>query len=334
MIVPRFRRAAKAHGLLAEPALVVGVSGGIDSMVLLDLLGDAARGGTPRIAVAHVNYGLRGRCSDADEALVRATAERLGIPCACHHVRLPQRGNIQEAARRARFACFAEVAKEQGARTIVLAHHRGDQAETLLLHLLRGSGLAGLAGMRPAVEYEGMRVVRPLLGCSREEIEAYAERRGIAFREDATNAGTRYTRNAVRHELLPHMAAYNPRIEERLAELAARCAEEDEALEAIAAQGFDDALLSHERDAIVLDADRLVPLPTALRRRLLRRAFQELSGGTAELKADHLQRMEGIACGETGRGRYRLPAPWLFVREGRRLEIRRSDTPCDRPRRR
>ncbi len=332
MIVPRFRRAAEACGLLAEPALIIGVSGGVDSMVLLELLANAARGGKPQLVVAHINYGLRGRASDADEALVRAAAKRLNLPGDSRRVRLGKRGNVQEAARRARFAFFADLAKEHGARTIVLAHHRGDQAETLLLHLLRGAGLSGLAGMRPVAEQEGVRVVRPLLGTSREEIERYADRRGIAFREDATNAGTRYTRNAVRHELLPHMAAYNPRIEERLAELAARCAEEEEALEAVASEGLADALLSHDRDAIVLDAARLVSLPTALRRRLLRRAFRELTGGTVDLKADHLHRMEEIACGEKRCGRYRLPAPWLFLREGSRLVIRRSSTPCDRPR--
>lgn len=189
-------------GLAPDARIVAGVSGGVDSVVLLRLLHEAGF----RVGVAHVNYGLRGEESDADEAFVRALADELGVPCFVREATLPEGANRQEAAREARYAFFREVAEAEGAEAVAVGHTQDDQAETVLLHLFRGAGLRGLAGMpaeRPLTPRSAFRLVRPLLGVPRVEVEAHARARGWAWREDASNASAAYRRNALRHRILP-----------------------------------------------------------------------------------------------------------------------------------
>lgn len=196
--------------------VVLAVSGGVDSMTMADLfLHSALR---PSLAVAHVNFGLRGAESEGDEALVRRWCKASGVPCFVKRVETfkhaSERGiSIEMAARELRYGWFAELCREQGFTHLAVAHNLDDHAETLLLHLLRGTGLRGLAGIREAAPLpgaDGVQVIRPLLGFSRQEIEAYAVRAGVEFRVDATNADTSIPRNRIRHEVFPQLAAVNP----------------------------------------------------------------------------------------------------------------------------
>ena len=196
----------QTHQLIQDgQSVLVGVSGGVDSMVLLHVLHELGF----EVYVAHVNYQLRGDDSDADEALVRHYCQNAGVPYYSTRVdpALKEEGmSFQEAARDVRYNFFAKIAQKEGIQHIAVAHHMDDQAETLLLKLLTGSGIEGLGGMRPArflSSRHPIPLIRPLLEQRRETILAYATARGLAWREDASNASDAYRRNVVRNEVLP-----------------------------------------------------------------------------------------------------------------------------------
>ena len=193
--------------------IIVAVSGGIDSMVLLHLLATPGFGLRDRLVVAHFNHQLRGADSDADALFVAEAAGQLGLPFESDSGDTQQLAaesgeGIEAAARQLRHRFFARLAKRLGA-VVALAHHADDQIETYFLRLLRGAGDRGLAGMQPSAPSpvdSAVTLVRPLLGIRRDEIVELATREEIEFREDATNADTRFLRNRIRHELLPQLA--------------------------------------------------------------------------------------------------------------------------------
>jgi tRNA(Ile)-lysidine synthase len=191
--------------------ILVAVSGGLDSMVLLALLHRLAPAHRWHLAVAHFNHQLRGKAADADQRLVRQTAQSLGLPVVVgsrsvkEHAR--RRGlSLEMAARELRHSFLAQAARKSGASTIALAHHADDQVETFFLRLLRGAGSRGLGGMdwlAPSPADPGILLVRPLLECHKSDLESFAQAHRIPFSEDETNAGLNILRNRVRHELLP-----------------------------------------------------------------------------------------------------------------------------------
>lgn len=188
-------------------AVVVGVSGGLDSMVLLHAL--QALEFQP--LVVHVNYQLRGAAADADEALVDETCRAQGLVCHTYRVDAKQQAkdagtSFQEAARDIRYAIFDEVARAEKVPVVAVAHHQDDQAETVLLNLFRGTGMDGLAGMRPKRPLKAdsdTMLIRPLLHVNRQAIRAYAEANKLHWRDDASNSDTVYARNRLRHSVLP-----------------------------------------------------------------------------------------------------------------------------------
>ena len=203
-----FVRYAEKHRLLPEGGRVLAaVSGGIDSMVMLRLLRDAGMD----CAVAHCNFGLRGEESDGDEQFVKTEASTTGCPL--HTVRFDTEAHaeskgisIQMAARELRYGWFEELACKHDYSAVAIAHHRDDRIETLFINLARGTGIRGLTGIKPA---SGL-YVRPLLFASRNEITAYAESCGIAYREDSSNAGDKYARNFIRHHIIPGLERFFP----------------------------------------------------------------------------------------------------------------------------
>ena len=196
--------------------LLVAVSGGIDSMCLMEKV---RQEGGP-FAVAHCNFGLRGAESDADEAFVREQAARHGIPC---HVKQfdteafasAEGISIEMAARRLRYHWFGELCREHGYTAVAVAHNANDNAETLILNLLRGTGLKGITGMKaegflPDPDFGDIPLLRPLLEMTREEIVAFAREHGLNWREDSTNALNGYKRNKIRNLVFPIFATINP----------------------------------------------------------------------------------------------------------------------------
>ncbi|MDX1546850.1 MAG: tRNA lysidine(34) synthetase TilS [Rhodothermales bacterium] len=205
-LIDHLREALEACGAGGGARLLVGVSGGVDSVVLLHALRRLGSAG----AACHVNYGLRGAASDEDEAFVRALCAEWGLPL--HVAARPladAEGSVQEAARAARYAVFEEVARAEGIAAVAVGHHRDDQAETILMQLLRGAGPEGLTGMAPRRPLApGIALVRPLLGVRRAAVEAYARAQGLRWREDASNRSLRYRRAALRTEVLPRIEAH------------------------------------------------------------------------------------------------------------------------------
>ena len=196
--------------------LLVAVSGGIDSMCLAEKV--RLEGGP--FAIAHCNFGLRGEESDGDEAFVRQWADLNGIPC---HIRRFETSayavregiSIEMAARRLRYHWFGQLCREHGYSGVAVAHNANDNAETLMLNLLRGTGLRGILGMKaegfiPDPEFADIPLYRPLLSLTREEIEAFAAEHGLAWREDRTNACNDFKRNRIRNQVFPVFKEINP----------------------------------------------------------------------------------------------------------------------------
>lgn len=293
-----------AARLPALPAHVLaGVSGGADSVALLRtvLLVPGVR-----VSAVHVNHGLRGAASDGDEAFVRALCETLNVPIVTYHA-VPPADPGEDWARQARYGFFREAMAHTGADALLLAHHRDDQAETLLLHLLRGAGLNGLGGMSADAWLNGMRVMRPLLNCTRDELREALAAAGQTWREDASNADPRYLRNAVRGELLPLMERLTPGASGRIAAAAGLLRGYSEALAAqtecfLAAHAGDDWLTI----APVLE------LHPALRADVLRAWWQSRAGSGMDEHALSLSQTEAL-CGlldAAAGAKCNLPGRW------------------------
>jgi len=309
------REAARRFSLFPPgETLVVGVSGGPDSLCLMDALHTLAPELGIALHIAHLHHGLRGAEADADAAFVAEQATARGLPCTVEHLEvraLAEREglSLEEAARQARYTFLAEVAARVGSRTIAVAHHADDQVETVLMHLLRGSGLAGLRGMRPSMpltEYhgllrrppEGLRLVRPLLGVWRSEIEAYLRARGLTPRFDRSNLDLTFFRNRLRHEVLPFLERLNPRLREIWWRMAETLAADYEFLEQTLRQAWPTFVALEEPGRIVFDLARWRELPLSLRRMALREAAFRLAHRLRDLRFEHVE--EAIRMAEEG----------------------------------
>jgi len=251
--------------------LLAAVSGGVDSMCLAHILLALQEELHIQLAVAHFDHQLRPESAE-EGRFVAAFAKANNIPFYSGGADiLALGGNIEDTARRERYAFLRTTAAAIGAHSIVLAHHGDDQAETVLLHLLRGCGTAGLSGMSPAEND----IIRPLLFARRRDIEEYAAAFGVEYREDSSNKDVRYLRNRIRHQLLPLLETYNPRIVKALNSTAEICRHEDILLEEMAANALAEGWLE-EKGA--LDNDYFQALPLALRRRAARKACTLVGG--------------------------------------------------------
>jgi tRNA(Ile)-lysidine synthase len=292
-LVNRVAKGLREGGVRAGARLLVAVSGGVDSMVLLDALARLRTVLDLHLCVAHVQHGLRVPAGDADAAFVTSEAARRGLPVRV--IRLDptarRRGDsVQAWAREARYQGLEAVRREVRASRVLTAHTQDDQAETVLLNLLRGTGPRGLAGMPSSRD----RILRPLLSVSRREVEAYATRHRVLYREDASNASDAYRRNHVRHHLLPLLATtYNPRIVESLATLAALLREEDAALAAAARALMARAVRAGDGE-VRLDVKAFRSAPPAIARRGFQAAFQLACGPAARLTRRHLDACLGL----------------------------------------
>jgi tRNA(Ile)-lysidine synthase len=274
-----------AGGLLVPGApVVVMLSGGRDSVCLLDLAVRAA--GVPALSALHVNYGLRDD-SDEDEGHCRALCESLGTELAIERPQRPEGpGNLQAWARDARYAAAAAIALPRGA-TIVTGHTADDQVETILYRLASSPSRRALLGMRP---HDGS-LARPLLGFTRAETTAYCEQRGLAWRDDASNAEPVYARNRVRHGLLPELAKIHPAAAENVLRTAALLREEAEVLDALVDAEVDGSG-DQARGTIALE--RLAELPPALRRLVLQRLADGAAGRPVPGAARFAEQVVGL----------------------------------------
>jgi tRNA(Ile)-lysidine synthase len=301
--------------------VLVACSGGVDSTALLDALHLLARRGSLELAVGHVNHALRGADAEADEAFVRSLAETRGLPFRVARAdprplraggASRTRPTLQEAARRLRYEALAKLAAEAGAERVATAHTADDQAETVLLRLLRGTGPDGLGGI-PELGRDG-RIVRPLLRVPRAEVLAFARRRGLAWREDASNARPDYARNRVRQRLRELAEEFNPRLLRALADLAEAQRRDGEWIEVLVEREAAARFSARGAD-LVIASDGWAALPPALARRLARLALRR-AGAARDVSRAHLERMSDfLASGRRG-ARIEFPGGLVLAREG------------------
>ncbi|HYQ89118.1 MAG TPA: tRNA lysidine(34) synthetase TilS [Candidatus Binatia bacterium] len=287
-----------------DAALLVGVSGGPDSVSLLDfLVARRERTGAPaEIVVGHVNHGLRGAESDGDQAFVQEMAALLGARCLTARVDPGARGeSVEESARKLRYGALRLMAADSGAARVAVAHTSDDQAETVLLRLIRGAGLLGLGGMRPLRKLSDLELVRPLLTTTREQVMDYVKRRNLAFRTDSSNQTTDPRRNFVRLEVLPRIQRMNPSIRETLLREASMFREADAHLAAEAGRALAGVVLARDDGKIELDAEGLLLYPKLLRKYVLRFALQELNGDALDLSTAHIDALHALLTSQPGR---------------------------------
>jgi tRNA(Ile)-lysidine synthase len=276
--------------------LAVGLSGGADSVALARILAERRRELGLVLHAAHLHHGLRGEEADADLAFARSLAASLGLPF--HEARVDagakakEHGEtIEEAARRLRYGWFRQLMASGEVEAVATAHTRDDQAETVLAKFLRGAWTEGLGGIHPVVEFPEGRILRPMLAATRADVEAYLHSLGGAlgqqWREDSSNRHLTFTRNRIRHELLPLLEGWNPRLREHLTQMA-ELARDEEAWWAVEVARLGPQLLMPGRpvrgggraagagSSLSLDVTRLDALPVALQRRLLRYAAEQV----------------------------------------------------------
>jgi len=274
--------------------VLVAVSGGADSVVLLNILRDLKTELNFDIAVAHFDHQMR-EDSRADAQFVSELAQSMNLVCILGTENVPEfiktnKRSPEEAARELRYQFLRETAVEQNCNVVALGHHLDDRAETFLINLLRGSGLEGLSGM-PAVRREnGLRFVRPLIDCTGDQIRQYASAHKIEFREDPTNSELIYTRNRVRQHLIPLMQDFNPNLSQVLARTSDLLSETHEFVEKLALCAYEELLKSSDDEAVVLDRWKFLAQDSFLAKHVLRRAVQELKGDLKGLESVHVDR--------------------------------------------
>ncbi len=287
-------RELTACGCGPEERVLVAFSGGADSTALLlsmrELFSEGRIGG---LFAAHLNHGIRGENAERDQRFCESLCEKLGVKIATAAEDVPllarTRGqSLEHAAREARYAFLEQARQSFGASVIATAHHREDQAETVLMHLLRGSGMTGLCGMKPRNGF----IIRPMLHISRDAIAAYLQNRGAVYCEDETNRQNGPLRNRIRNELLPQLRAYNPAVAESLCRTASLLAQD----EALLTQLADEA----ERECSVddgLDRKKLDALPPPLKSRIVRSRLIRMDGNATE---QDIVRVLALARAKTG----------------------------------
>jgi tRNA(Ile)-lysidine synthase len=332
----RVERIVEERGLFARGArIVVGVSGGPDSVALLHLLCALRERRGYAVAAAHVNHGLRGDESDREETYVRELCDRLGATCYASRVdvagRLSAHGNnVQAAARAARLEAFRAAASAWGAEATALGHHADDQAETVLMRLLRGAGAGGLAGIRFVSIVAGLKLVRPLLRITKTELEAYCERHGLHPRFDSSNAKRTYFRNRVRLDLLPYIMKLRPGAADSIRRAAELSADEDELLDTLA-RDLVRAAAKREGGAIRAERKAFLEAHIALQRRMIKIILNRLELDENAIDFAKVERIrEAIAAEAPTTLELRTSAGTLFRRSYETLEWGpyRSDGPA------
>ena len=306
--------------------VLVAVSGGADSLALLYGLHALRAQLNCELHVVHLNHCLRPD-ADADADYVQQHAADLGVPCTIQHAEVPRlvkqwKLSVEAAGRKARYAFYESVCTEVSATKVALGHHQDDSAETVLMNLIRGSGAAGLKGIAPVRD---IKFIRPLVGSTRQQIEAFLTAIGITPRQDATNTDVNYLRNRVRHELIPQLARdYNPNIKTGLSRTADVFGAESEYLDTVAREAFETCRIQGPHKNIVLDRVKFRQYHIALQRRMLRQSVFEMLGDLSDLYFAHCEAMLNLVEGDTPNAVVALPNDLRFRRAYQQLIFERK----------
>jgi tRNA(Ile)-lysidine synthase len=332
-MLDKIRRTVEKFGMLSPGEHVIAaVSGGPDSVTLLQVLVLLSSEYSLTLTVAHLNHGLRGAESDAEEQLVRRLSEERGIPCAVKGVNLlalrekgKRKRSLEEIGREERYSFFSTLAQEIGASRIALGHHREDQAETVLMNLIRGSGLEGLKGISPVRDEI---FIRPLLEVSRKEIRNFLHVRDIPFLEDSSNSQDQFLRNKIRHQLIPLLQAqYNPQIVDTLNRTARIVRREDDCLKSTARRILDTwqiSALAKEGEA-ALEIPAVLALQEALQHRVIKTFLGRWVVSPARITSAHIQAVLDLCRGRKPAGVLSLPGKIVVKRQYGKLTLAFKD---------
>ncbi len=317
----------------ADARIVVAVSGGADSTALLFALDELIKAKKLEVSlvVAHLNHKLRGKASDADARWVRSVSRQLGYSSETSAIDVEKRAvkssdNLEQAARRARYAFLGKVGRTNKARVVLTAHTVDDQAETFLLNLIRGSGAEGLTGIdlkRPLEGNVNIELVRPLLSwATRQDTENYCRVRAIEFRVDEMNADESRNRVRVRRQLVPLLKSFNPKFVERLARTMEILREDSLALDTAATRLLDLSLDTQQAQSLQADLLRLAP--TALRRRALRLWLEQCRGDLRRIESAHIIAIENLLASPKSGRLVELPGGATISRGKGRLAFHKA----------
>ena len=293
MLLEKVHNSIMSHRMLQPGDLVVvAVSGGPDSVALCHLLHRLRHSLKVELVVAHVHHGLRGAEADQDALFVQNLSQQLGLPVVeqrleVHSWQKEHGGSLQMAARALRYQCLRQVMAEKGATKLALGHNADDQAEEILLRILRGAGQRGLSGMDPC-NHRG--IIRPLLECHRQEIMAYLEDHGLAFQQDSSNLKPWCQRNLLRLELLPQLQqAFNSNLNATLLRTSKIIREEEDFWESYIASWLEEHSVIYGDDGIRLPIRPLLETHPAMQKRLLRRVVQQVKGDLRGFSFHHTE---------------------------------------------
>ena len=295
-MLKRVRENLKSLGVNRDDLLVVAISGGPDSVCLLHLLSEIGKDYPFKLHAGHLNHSLRGIEADEDAEFVKKFCDVLNIPSTIvkrdiASLAKSMRKSTQETARMARYQALREISQQNEGRWIVTAHHAGDQAETFLMRLIRGSGTRGLSAI-PRIRDS---VIRPFLNFTKDEILAYLRQHQLAFREDSSNKLPHYFRNQIRQELLPFLEKYNPNILHVLERESDILMEEDRALEAVVNQVLPQIVSFPEKGNAIVTIQPFLNQILAIQRRILRQVLVQMRGGLLNIHYHHVQNLCHLA---------------------------------------
>lgn len=261
--------------------IVLGVSGGPDSVCLLDIFAKLQKKYDLKLIIAHINYGLRGHDSERDEKFVKDLANKYAIKLEILKPKIKSRNNLENNLRDIRYDFFEKIRKENKFDLIAVAHNLDDQAETFLMRIIRGAGLAGLSAMKFR-NGPPRRIIRPLLATTRKEILEYLKKEKLAYRTDETNRTNLFFRNKVRNKLIPHLEKnFNPNIKKTIFDATLNIAEDFSLLENIAKKSY----AKHKE----LSAKKLMALHPALQKRILLQIIAEKKSNIKNIEASHIE---------------------------------------------
>ena len=310
----------RKHHLISDRlCLLVAVSGGADSVCLLHILVNLQGELGIRLHVAHLNHQLRGAEAEADAQYVSDLVHHLGIPATIEQrdvkaYQAQRRISLEEAAREVRYTFLAQVAKSIGADRVAVGHTTDDHIETILMHLIRGTGTRGLRGLQPSSRWQSsgnsLIIIRPLLRVSRREVAGYCHNHRLMPRIDASNLSLSPLRNRIRHQLLPLLQSYNPRVTEALLRTAHITSDDLAFIDEESARLWDE-IAQEQESTIILDKERFLKLPPALKRHLLRISIEKRLGNLKDIETRHIEEIMNALTKPAGK-RISLPQGLIF----------------------
>ena len=316
---------------LSGATITVAVSGGPDSLSLLDALHKTSSHTKIQLNVAHLNHKLRHRAAKTDSDFVQSFCQSIGVPCVVGTIDVlkmatDRKVSIEEAARQARHIFLSQSSVQFGSAAVALGHTSDDQAETILMHLIRGSGLKGLRGMDQIstriIDQVSLQLFRPLLSISRTDVERYCLRSRLSPRIDTTNFSKEFTRNAIRLELIPSLQKYNPEIKKTLLRLSRTVSQDLDFLED-AAKEVHNSISLPVKHGIALDTKALGELPESLASRILKASATKVNGSGSDITLSHIESMMNLVHGSAGRS-VNLPHGLIVTRGYGKLFLHKS----------